>query len=499
MGGRVHPAGWSGVCRGAVGNRRRAPLVIAFAVVVAGPPVEAANWSIEPGVRVSETWTDNFALSAEDPEDEWITEIAPTVRVSGEGRRVRLDLAYRLQHLLHVNEAERDGTNHRLNAAGDIELVRERLFFDADATRSLSTTGTAFTQPTSSVIASDQRRTVTTWSAGPRLQYPVGRLARLEAALRRSHVDFGSDAEGDSDSDRATVGLASGPLFTTWGWALDYERREESRDRRDEVPEDTTFEQVRGELNLRAGAATQLFVAGGTEDNEFETAEAGDATDGDFWEAGFRWNPRRTVSLEMAAGERFFGETARASLNIRGSSLTVDLDYSESLVTAPQLEFERVNALLRDADGNLVIGPGGDPVTVAIDVPTVRDDVSLQQRAGARVRWSQSHTSISFALLATEREFQRDGTREETRQADLDLRWTRLTRTTLSAGIGLREQEFFETGREDEFASARLGATRQLRGDTELQLEYEYSTRDSTDGGRDYDNNRVTLALEVGF
>jgi len=476
-----------------------ARLVAALVVIGASVPVGAAEWRLEPGLRLSETWTDNFNLSDDDPESEWITEIAPGLRLSGEGRRAQVELAYRLRQLLHVEESERDSTNHQLNAAGDVELVRERLFFDADANRTLGTTGTAFTGPTSDVIASDQRRTVTTWSAGPRLQYPVGRFAELEATARRRHVDFGSDADGESDSDSAGIGLASGPLFTTWGWALDYERREETREQTDQPVEDTTFEQVRGELNLRAGAATQLFVAGGTEENEFETAEAGDPVDGDFWEAGLRWNPRRTVSLEMAVGNRFFGDTARASLDVRGSALSLQLNVSEDLVTTPQLQFERQTVLLRDSEGNLVIGPGGQPVTVAIDVPTVRDDVILQQRASARLGWSRSHTSITLALLATNREFQREGTTEDSRQIDLDIRWTRLTRTVLNAGIGLREQDFEDGISETEFASLRLGATRELRGDTRLSLDYEYAEQDSTGGGSDYDSNRVTLALEVGF
>jgi len=499
MAARGHRVGAAGSRNLAAASGCRASLVLGFALLFTGPPAGAAEWTVEPFVRVSETWTDNFNLSADDPDEEWITEVAPTVRLRGEGRRAQFDLAYRLQHLLHANESERDDTNHQLSAAGDVELVRERLFFDADATRSLSTTGTAFTTPTSDVVASDQRQTITTWSGGPRLQYPLGRFADLTAEVRRDHVDFDTAADGESDSDSAAIGLSSGALFTRLGWALDYQQREESREETNQPVEDTRFQQIRGELNLRAGSRTQLFVAGGKEDNDFETAEAGDATDGDFWEIGFRWNPRRTVSLEVAGGERFFGDTARVNLGLRGSALSLQLNVSEDLVTTPELQFERQTLLLLDDQGNPVVGPGGQPATVVVDVPTVRDDVIVQQRASLRIGWSRSHTSIALTLLGTDRDFQREDTSEDTRQIDLDVTWTRLDRTILNAGIGLREREERETATEDEFASLRLGATRQMRGNTELQLEYERAEQDSTNPGRNYESDRVTLALQVGF
>ncbi len=500
MDARRHRPGVAGIRDGASGSPERLRILAVFAVLLGTtPPVQGGDWDIEPGLRLSETWTDNVALSAQDPQDEWITEIAPSIRVSGEGRRAQVELGYRLQHLLHVNESERDRTNHQLDADSTVELVRERLFFDAGATQSLDSGGPGRAAPASTLLAPGQRNTVTTWSAGPRLQYRLGRVAALEAEYQRDHVDFGSRARGDSDSDLAAVGLASGPLFTRWGWALDYSRREESGEAQAGLIEDTKLERLRGELSLRASAATQLFVAGGTEDNEFETAEAGDPVDGDFWEAGIRWNPRRTISLVAAAGERFFGDTARASLSLRGSALSLQLDVSEDIVTTPQLQLERSTVLLRDEEGNIVIGPGGQPVTVVIDVPTVRDDVILQQRAGARLRWERGYTEATLAFLATDREFQREGISEEARQVNLEGRWSRLRATTITAGVSLREQEFAGLAREDDTVTLRLEARRRLTATADALIEFENVSRDSTESGAEYDSNRVTLALDMVF
>lgn len=473
--------------------------LLAFVFVVTGIPSHAAEWEIEPQLRLSETWTDNYGLSTQDPEEEWITEIAPGVRVSGEGRRVDLDLAYRMQSLVHARESERNRINHLLSADGGIELVRERLFFNADATSSIGSGQGGLVSTTSNTIAADQRERVTTWSAGPRFQYRLGSAAALEAELRRQHVDFGSRTEGDSDADVLTAGLTSGPLFTTWGWAIDYTRRDESITRDstgggDEFVEETKLERLRSELNLRASAATQLFVAGGTERNEFETAQAGDPVDGDFWEAGFRWSPSRTVSLEAATGERFFGNTARGSLSIRGSALDLQLGYSETVVTTPQLQFERQTVLLVDDDGNPVVGPDGQPATAVITVPAVRDDVIVQERANVRLTWDYSHTTASLSFIATDREFQREGTFEQTRQSNLDIGWARLPRTTVTGGIGFRERESTNRSGVEETTSVRLGAIRRLSTQADAELEMEHVSQ-----ARRADSNRITAALNMRF
>ncbi len=469
-----------------------------LALLATGLPAQAANWEVEPTFRLAETWTDNYRRSEDDPDSERITEIAPGVRLSGEGRRADLDLVYRMQHLAHVEESDRNRTDHFVNADGGVELFRERLFFTADATRAFDTGRGDLLVSDSNAITSDQSNVVTTWSAGPRFQYRLGSFAGMQAEYRRQYVDFGSRTYGESDSDITTLGLTSGPMFTTWGWALDYSRRDESRTSERAVDDDASsgdlkLERLRGELNLRAGPATQLFVAGGTERNEFQTAEASDPIDGDFWEAGFRWRPNRTVALEAATGERFFGDTSRGSLTINGSALSLELGYSESVVTAPQLQFERQSVLLTDDEGNPVV-VDGQPVTAVIDIPFVRDDVFIEERSTARLRWDHSHTTVTLSYIAADREFQREGTTERSRQTDLEAAWTRLPLTTVEAGIGTRERELVEQGRETGFTTARLGAIRELAPNADLEVELEHI---SQWGG--FDARQATIALEMTF
>ena len=494
-----------GAGRGLAGSRRdRARggcpwtwiLVVPFLSVVGG--ARAANWDIEPRLRVAGSYTDNVGLAPSDEQSDYIAEVTPAIRLRGDGNRADVELAYRANSVIHREDSDRNRTYHRGAAEGTAELVRRHLFVDADVARVEGITASDSLVPDSDIFGSRDRDDVTTWGVGPRFVYGLGSFARLQARHRRSGTE--SDDRADSVTDSSFVGLSSGPVFNDWGWALSYERREQEEESVGpaRLDEDRTFETARGELSLRAGAHTVLFAAGGTEDNEFETA-TGEAVDGDFWEAGLRWNPSRTVSMEASAGERFFGETGSFRLDVQGAVVSLRATYQETLTTRPEIESERASFLVRDEDGNIVLGPGGEPVTVAVSIPTVRDEVILEDRATIGLVWEHGYSRVSLDLIATEREFLESRTNESSEGVNLGYQWDRLTRTTVEAELGFTRLEVAPTEREDEFATARLGAVRDLDEDLDLSLDIEHSERDSTVPAREFDVNRVTLALEKVF
>lgn len=478
--------------------QRPGRLTVPVAALVMALPVHAANWEVEPGLRLAQTWTDNVTLAADDTEHEWITEVTPRLRLRGEGRRAQLDLRYRMQNLAHWRDSDRDRTTHLVAGDGELELLRRRLFLEGDVSRVRTSDLISPTGP----LGDDTRRNVTTYGAGPRLQYEFGRAAGLLARHRRERVDFGTD-DRTTDTDLSTARLASGPVFTTWGWALNYSRLQERRDlpqaADDEFEEDVILERGSAELSLRVTPSTQLFGVSGYEDNQFRTEVEGERIDGSFWEAGARWSPSRTVFMEAAVGERFFGETGRFLLRVQGAHLTLNLSYNEDLITTSRIQAERTEALVRDQDGNLILDPDGEPLTAVISVPTIADDVILQRRAQGRLGWERGYSELRLTLIGTEREFQFDGRREETRQADLGWTWTRLRRTTVNSGIGVGRQEFVLTDRVDDFYSFRLGATRDLGDNLDLSLDYRHFDRDSNVDGQEFTSNRITLALEATF
>ena len=92
----------------------------------------AEEWSITPSLSVIETYTDNLNLSPQGQEtDSVISQINPAILIKGEGRRLSLDGAYRMQNLFYSNDSSLDNTKHQFGAGLKSELIEDWFYFDA--------------------------------------------------------------------------------------------------------------------------------------------------------------------------------------------------------------------------------------------------------------------------------------------------------------------------------------------------------------------------------
>ncbi|MGD8309621.1 MAG: TIGR03016 family PEP-CTERM system-associated outer membrane protein, partial [Chromatiales bacterium] len=90
--------------------------------------LRAGDWTLTRGVGLLEVYTDNISLTEESPESEFITQLSPNVRLSGEGRRVQLDFAYTLRAIHYASNSDEDDIRHNLRAASTLELYEDLLF-----------------------------------------------------------------------------------------------------------------------------------------------------------------------------------------------------------------------------------------------------------------------------------------------------------------------------------------------------------------------------------
>ena len=206
-------------------------LTVGAAMAASGPAV-AGEWDFEPRIRVAQTYTDNVGLTENNTESEHVTEVTPGFSLSGEGRRATLDVEYRAQGLFFIDDSDRNDVFHQLGADGSLELVRNTLFFDANASQTQDLISADRAQPGSNIFTSGNRGDVSEYGFGPRLRYAFGSFAGLRASYRHSEVDFdNSDFDPasveSSTTDTASVSLSSGPRFDVVGWALNYQHTEE--------------------------------------------------------------------------------------------------------------------------------------------------------------------------------------------------------------------------------------------------------------------------------
>jgi len=454
----------------------------------------AGEWELQPRLRLVETYTDNVGLARSD-EAEWelITQINPGFSLRGRGRRAELSLDYQMQNLFYAREAKRDSTNHQLGADGSLELVRRTLFLDGSASRTQQLLSPDQTVSGSNLSVTGNRRDVTTYSAGPRLQYAFGNFATGRARYRWRRAEYEGDLE-DRTLRTATASLASGRRFNRVGWGVNYQRTEEK-------PEDLpkhTLESTSGTLSLLLGAKTRVFGVYGYEDNQFERFEGAEPPEGEFWEAGLRFSPSSRTSLEAAYGERFFGETKRFQFQHRGPSTTWEASYNESLTTDTDLQLQRSDALVRDEEGNLVV-VDGQPLVVEITVPVIRTQVILQRRGSAGVTWESGAGRIGLSGFWELREYQRTGQEEEIYGGSTRLGWRLSSRSRAHLTGSWTRRQFPDTGREDDIWSGEVGYNRQVGPSTEASLRYRYLQRDSNRSGLSYRENQAEVALDKRF
>jgi uncharacterized protein (PEP-CTERM system associated) len=286
------------------------PVVVVWlvAALIAGRSVttSAANWNIQEGIRVQSTITDNVRLQPEDQAtSDLIVEVAPYIRLSGDGDRLKVNFAYAPNFSLYARNPEDNGINHRLNAASRAEVVENLFFFDADALVSqtfISPFGT-----TQGDFATINENAVETYGV---------RLSPYAA-------NFGSNLAWHATTQ---VGLDQqficGTRHASWLASLETPvrlfcaRAEYRRDDTDSEGQRTlTSEVSRAYLYYQPLTSLRLSAIGGYEHNNYSSRDT--ETKNVIYGAGFDWRPRSRTSVSARFEDRYFGTGYNVALNHR--------------------------------------------------------------------------------------------------------------------------------------------------------------------------------------
>jgi len=469
--------------------------VAGLLAAAAAGPARAGDWDLQPRLRLVETYTDNVTLAPPGEEQsEYVTQVNPGVTLKGRGRRAELTLDYQMQNLFYARDSGRNTTNHQLGADGSLELVRRQVFLDAQASRSQQVISPVDALPVSNLSVTANRRDVTTYAAGPRLRHAFGSFATGNASYRWQRVEYGGRL-ADRTQQTANATLSSGRRFDRVGWTMAYHRTEETG----EGLPDHLLETGSLDLSLLLGAKTRVFGVYGYERNDYPQAQGADPPEGDFWEAGLRFNPSLRTSFEGAYGEHYFGETKRFEFRHQGPATTWQASYRESLTTDTAIQIERVQALILDENGNVVLNQNGDPLVVEFPVPIVRTEVILQKRLAGGVAWDDGKTRLGLRAYRELREYQTSGREEEVYGGIGRMGWQAAPRTRLDLTGSWHRRLFPDSDREDELWTAEAGATRQVSRSLQMGLRYRYLRRHSNQADRGYRENQAELSLAKQF
>lgn len=485
----------------------------------------AADWTFTPTLSVGETYTDNAGLNARGAErSDFITQLRPGLRVSGEGRRLKLKAEYELQGLAYARLGDVD-SSHLFNASADAELIDQLFFFNGRASVRDQAISPFNAVQGNIANPSANRTSVRTYSLSPYLQHSFGSSAKAE--LRYSHDAVSSDASGllDSRSNGIRISIESGPAFQTLGWNWQYNRTHTDYYNANSMRMESTSATLRYRLTPRF----VLTSTAGYEKNNY--LSLGGAPQGSFWNIGAAWAPTSRTSIEATAGKRYYGDSYSLIAKHRTRRTAWSLGYSDQISTTqsrfllpattntaafldqlwqssipdPIVRQQVIDAFIRDADL---------PAALDSSINTLTNRVFLEKRWHASVALNGARNTLLLSLYDTARTAQTSsaidsvllgaaqlGQADDTRQTGVNALWSwrPTSRTNASVSAGRARSHSFTTGLSSDIRTFRTAVTRQFQPRVKGAIEYRHLRQNFEQTVRDVRENAVTATVSMTF
>ena len=489
-------------------------------------PAWAAKWDIVPTLAVSETYTDNIALTSDaTKQSEWITQVTPGISVAATGPRLRLNASYAPQLTYYAQGERGNEVFHRLNAGANAELAEKLLFVDAGATVDQYNVSLQGPVTTSNVNTTGNRSTAGTFFVSPFLLRDFGSTVRAEARYTYSLWQSEDDVSlSKSESNRIQLRLASGPAYKLLTWEAAYSR--EMIDYEDALQPDTDSEVATLGARRLITPSLGLLARLGYENYDYRVV--GTDAGGTAWGVGFEWTPTPRTSLTALAGERFYGDSYSLDFRHRTRLTVWSAGYSEEITSARSLFFVPATTstsgylntlyssrfpdpVARQRAVEEFIARAGLPPNLGAPIDFYTNQLFLQKRWQASVGLLGVRNTLIASIFKDTREALPTtltllsagdfAVSDTVIQTGGSLVWNHQisARNSLNVGAAYSRYEFPDTGRVDRYVNGGVSLTRQLRPRTSGSLGYRWQQNSSNFDGAEYKENAVFATLTMRF
>lgn len=499
----------------ATANKRtphHAGLLAACVALAFAPAAHALDWKLEPSLETSATFTDNARQSATNPDDALILGVTPGFILRSEGsRRVEATLQYGMRGVLRFGDDRDDVMQHNLNALGKAEVIEDFLFIDGSARVSqelISLIGS----PAGADVNDSNRAEVASYSVSPHIKKRLGTFAQTELRYTASGTSYGENAVSDAYGNAFSAILASGTRFDDLNWSLNYSIRDNVN--RDDV--DTRFESASVTLGYALSRKFRLIGSYGHDWNDYP-APPGTETEGPSYSAGFAWAPTRRTSLEMSAGERYFGSTYSIAARHRTRMTNWNLSYVQDVNDTSQF-LERTGTLydyscLASNGGTVYVSgwqfdfPPAPNCTLITSyqgpVFDLRSGVFIAKTLRSGVSWNMNKFTYSLNYTDSRRFYTTSSTEDRTTALALTALYRLSPLTSLNAGLTftrIRLPEPLTTpARDDDWTAFSLGVDHRFAEKLSGALIFRRNERDSNVATGDYTENSLTASVNMRF
>jgi uncharacterized protein (PEP-CTERM system associated) len=270
----------------------------------------------------------------------------------------------------------------------------------------------------------------------------------------------------------------------------------------EEIPGQRENEEYRSaslDLSYRLTAHFSLRSSAGYEDNDYAISASADSPEGEFYSAGFQWDPNQRVSIGADYGYRYFGNFWNADVLINRRRDTFRFSYSEDISSQNALFFEEQVLFDMNPDGSLT--PRIDPITgelVTGLVPGIADEVFIRSIATFDWQHTRRRSTLTLHHSMEHRDYQEVTVDEDVIQSSILWEWT-VSRQTIFNIEANRQM----IDRDDDSWQRRIyygfGLERILSRHAEVRLNFIHTLYDEDENDQGYVENVVTAGMLIRF
>lgn len=458
----------------------------------------AAQWSVTPSLTLSETYTSNVNIGRIGNEQgDFITQINPSVSLTGTGRRLQLNLSYNMQNVLYVENDSRNNTFHQLKAHALATLVKDALFVDTSASVNQQAISLREVAPVDNLTLSNNRTDAITFHISPYLRHAFGDVATTE--LRYGYHKTHYEAVGfGSESNSYSARITSGATFKTFPWGLGYSQQEAPASR--QVASDIKFETYTADLRYVASRKLIFTVSGGDENHEYDAPTLQRKPSSAFWNAGLIWSPGSRTSMQASYGKRFFGNNYALSAKHTTRRSLWNLSYAESVTTTNMFRPESRTFMIADGAGNVFVDPQTDaPFLISLIIPTLTNDVYISKRLQASIGYKLKRNNFNFSLFNERRLFEKNGELQRLQGVNFSWAVQLAPHSNISINSGLQSIEYSLDNQIDDFWHAGMTLSHDIQHGVKAAMEFKHAARNSNVSINEYSENRIVARLTVTF
>ncbi|GAA5218515.1 TIGR03016 family PEP-CTERM system-associated outer membrane protein [Corallincola platygyrae] len=500
-------------------------------------PVSAAQWDFIPTIKLQEMYSSNIERRrSHDETESFVTELTPGFIMSGFGPNLQANLNYGVTGLYYTDDSDANTSHHKAN--GNISYSPWRpltLYSSALFDQAITDLDRGLSNDISSRQGniSDRKLLV----VGTRYSNEHAGWAIVDADANYRWVDAEDELDA-TDGHNINLTANQGDRFDRAFWQLTYTDARESSDL------GTAFHTVYGQAQVGymlwkwLGAYTRYsyddnsFASSDDEtlksygagvristgpqfilDVGYNSVDEGDQDD--FWNASVSWLPTPLTAVIASYDRRFYGETYGLQLSHGTRKLRNEIRYDESFTTFSQssnsifnlnfwcpLGVDSLDASCSLADPSQSVPPDQQQITEDIPVSSISNQVYLNKQ------WSWTSSvkarSDTFALTAfhSSREYERtEGVNQTDRDTGVAFTWDKRLneRSKLNNRAVYRRYDAGANDGHDNEWSIRSGYIRQMWPSASATFAAEYNTRESYNGGTDFDEIRLIASMAAQF